>query len=189
MTVAADTPLDMGKEGVAPATASFAELYQTQLDFVWRSLRHLGVPDALLDDATHEVFLVALRKLELFENRSSVKTWLFGIALRLARNLGRAKQRKFDTLSDELEDRENQGPHELASRSEATATLHRLLSELSVEQRAVFVMIELEQMSAVEVARATGVPLNTVYSRLRLARRDFDAALRRHRALEERTVR
>src|SRR6187397_2362811 len=111
MTAAATTRPDPGEEAPASEPAdSFTELYQTQLDFVWRSLRHLGVPDALLDDATHEVFLVALRKFELFESRSSVRTWLFGIALRLARKLARGRRRSFDALSDELEDLASQGP-------------------------------------------------------------------------------
>ena len=73
-------------------------------------------------------------------------------------------------------------PHEHAALKEVRALVHRLLAELPDEQREVFVLTELEQLTAPEISEAVGANLNTVYSRLRLARRGFDAALARFRS-------
>ena len=76
-------------------------------------------------------------------------------------------------------------PQDELVRAEAMEILYRLLDQLPAERRSVFVMAELEEMSASEIAEAARLPLNTVYSRLRLARRDFEAALKRLRVREE----
>jgi RNA polymerase sigma-70 factor (ECF subfamily) len=169
---------------VAPATAlSFDAIYDQHFDFVWRSLRRLGVRDALIDDAAQDVFVVVHKRLGDFEGRSSVKTWLFGVALRVARNYRRTAQRRdAEALPETVADTHSPGPHEATAQAEAIRTLHVLLDTLGDERRAVFVMMELEQMSAPEVAEALGVNLNTVYSRLRKARSEFQTALTRHRA-------
>src|SRR5882724_509457 len=66
-----------------PAVPGFSAIYDAYFDFVWRSLRRLGVPEATLDDAAQDVFVVVHRRLPEFEARSTVKTWLFGIVLRV----------------------------------------------------------------------------------------------------------
>ena len=73
-----------------------------------------------------------------------------------------------------------------AARSEAVTLLHRMLDELSPEQRAVFVLVELEQMSVAEAASAVSANIHTVTSRLKVARQRFEVALRRHRAADGR---
>lgn len=169
---------------VTPApTLCFETVYEEHFDFVWRSLRRLGVRDALIDDAAQDVFVVVHKRLGDFEGRSSVKTWLFGVALRVARNYRRTAQRRdAEALPETVADTHSPGPHEATAQAEAVRTLHALLDSLSDDRRAVFVMMELEQMSAPEVADALGVNLNTVYSRLRKARSEFETALTRHRA-------
>ncbi len=165
----------------------FETVYEQHFDFVWRSLRRLGVREACLDDAAQDVFVVVHRKLDSFEGRSSLKTWLFGIALRVARNYHRTAQRRdAEALPETVADASAPGPHEATAQAEAVRLLHSLLDTLCDDRRAVFVMMELEQMSAPEVAEALSVNLNTVYSRLRKARVDFEAALTRHRARSER---
>ncbi|HEX4338588.1 MAG TPA: sigma-70 family RNA polymerase sigma factor [Polyangiaceae bacterium] len=162
----------------------FEAIYEEHFDFVWRSLRRLGVPDAQLDDAVQDVFVVVHRRLPEFEGRSTIKTWLFGIALRVASALRRsAARRPTEPLVEDPPD-EHAGLDADAQReaSEAARLVHRLLDSLDDDRRAVFVLTELEEMTAPEISAALGVNLNTVYSRLRLARRDFDAALARHRA-------
>jgi RNA polymerase sigma-70 factor (ECF subfamily) len=170
---------------------SFEAVYEAQFDFVWRNVRRLGVPDAQVDDAVQEVFLVVHRRLHEFEARSSVKTWIFGIALRVASAERRSIRRKSphtrapggpvepDTVADEGADQE-----ERAARAEGARTLHRMLSALDDDKRAVFVMAELEEMSAPEIAEAVGANVNTVYARLRAARREFEEAVARERARE-----
>jgi RNA polymerase sigma-70 factor (ECF subfamily) len=171
---------------------TFAKLYDSQFAFVWRSAHRLGTPQANIDDVVQEIFLVAHRKLAQFEGRSSIKTWLFGIVLNVVRGHRRALCAKHphalwptagadpEALTDTAA-----GPHELATQAEAARLVERLLDTLDDDKREVFVLAELEQMSAPEIARAVAVPLNTVYSRLRMARREFAAAAARHRARDE----
>lgn len=160
--------------------ADWTEIYRAHFDFVWRSLRRLGLPLTALDDAAQEVFLIAFRKLPEFEQRSSFKTWLFAIAWRVARRQQKQeRQRAAQELTDELADQYEPGPHERTAQSEAVRLLYSLLDALDQDKRAVFVMAELEQMTMPEIAEVIGVPLNTAYSRLRAARKAFDAAYAR----------
>jgi RNA polymerase sigma-70 factor (ECF subfamily) len=168
---------------VSVRVPAFEDVYEDHFDFVWRSLRRLGVPEAMAEDAAHDVFVVVHRRLMDFEGRSSVKTWLFGIAMRVARqHYHRALRDRTQPLPDHLADPSGRSPQDEAQRSEALDVLHALLAELPEDRRAVFILAELEQMSAPEIAEATGLKLNTVYSRLRLARGEFNAAVQRHRA-------
>ena len=164
--------------------------YDEHFDFVWRSLRRLGVPEASLDDAAQEVFLVAFRRAQEFEGRSSVRTWLFGIAWNRARELlRRARRRPEEPLPDVLPAAPRADQEQAAIEREALRFAYRVLDEVAPERRAVLVMVDVEEMTAVEIAEILGVPVNTVYSRVRLARRDFEAALKRCRAREARRQR
>jgi RNA polymerase sigma-70 factor, ECF subfamily len=159
----------------------FAALYESEFAYVWRNLRRLGVSDAQLDDATQDVFLVVHRRLGDFESRSKIRTWIFGIVLRVASTYRRTAQRRRTEPLDERVVESTLSTDDLTERAEAGRLLRRLLDELDDDRRAVFVLAELEQMTAPEVASALGVNLNTVYSRLRSARRDINAALERLR--------
>lgn len=166
----------------------FEDLYARYFDFVWRNVRRLGVPEAEVDDAAQEVFLVVHKKLGEFVPRSSHKAWLFGIVARVARDHRRVLLRKSPMMraADPPLDPDQvaiaTGPDERFDRGEAVELLHRLLDGLDDDKRAVFVLAELEQMSAPEIAEALGTKLNTVYGRLRAARREFDEAAARLRA-------
>ena len=165
----------------------FDQLYEQYFDFVWRSLRRLGVREAALDDAAQDVFVVVHKKLGAFEERSGIKTWLFGITLKVAATHRRtARRRDADELPGSVADLQSPTPHDVTARAEAVRLLHSLLDSLADERREVFVMMELEQMSAPEVAETLGVSSNTVYSRLRKARSEFESALARHRARSKR---
>jgi RNA polymerase sigma-70 factor (ECF subfamily) len=162
---------------------SFDAIYDEHFDFAWRSLRRLGVPTAQLDDAAQDVFLVVLRRLADFRAASTVRTWLFGIVLRVARDYRRKLARKpADPLEHEVPSPEGMSPESLTRTLEAARVLHGILDTLSDERREVFVLAELEQMSAPEIAEALDANINTVYSRIRAARRDFESALARYRA-------
>jgi RNA polymerase sigma-70 factor, ECF subfamily len=171
---------------------TFAQLYESQFSFVWRSARRLGISAATIDDVVQEVFVVVHRNLAHFEGRSSIKTWLFGIVLnvvRAHRRAVRAEQLRSPSTAatpdpERLAD-PAAGPLELATKAEAVRLVDALLDALDDEKREVFVLAELEQMSAPDIARAIGVPVNTVYSRLRLARQEFTAAAARHRARDD----
>ena len=181
----------VGEERTEPRP-TFAQLYESEFSFVWRSARRLGIPAAHMDDVAQEVFVVVYRTFARFEGRSSIKTWLFGIVLNVVRaHRRRLGAERMDTAGPHARTDPGQlvdagaGPHELATRAEAARLLDSLLDALDGDKREVFILAELEQMSAPDIARAVGIPLNTVYSRLRLARQEFAAAAARHRARDQ----
>lgn len=168
----------------APEDFSVAGVYDAYFDFVWCALRRLGVQPGQLEDAVQDVFVVVQRRLADFERRSSLKTWLFGIALRVAKDHRRRQVKQGVEVG--TEDNSLVGTHpdprEAALQAEAAALVQSLLDGLDEERRVVFVFTELEELTAAEIAETLGVGINTVYTRLRLARRDFNQALRRHHA-------
>jgi RNA polymerase sigma-70 factor (ECF subfamily) len=171
-------------EGVS--RPSFATIYDQHFDFVWRSARRLGVPEASLDDVAQDVFVTVYRRLPEFEGRSQLKTWIFGILRHTISDLRRGLRRKpTSALEHEPADGRTLSPQDAAVRSEGVKLLHEALASLPEEQREVFVLAELEQLSSPEIASALEVNLNTVYSRLRAARQEFEAALKRLRSRDE----
>lgn len=165
-------------------TLEFTAVYDEHFAFVWRSLRRLGVPPRALDDAAQDVFIVVHRRLAEFEGRSSVKSWLFGIARRVAHDHRRRIGRKERTeeLPETVEDVRSGNPAVDAERAEALRALHEILAAMDEDKREVFVLAELEQMTVPEIAEAISANVNTVYSRLRAARQVFEAAVARRLA-------
>ncbi len=183
----ASLPRIAGDPPQASVHLDLDEIYREHFAFVWRSARRLGVRDASVDDVVQEVFVIVHRRLADFEGRSSIRTWLFGITLRVARDHNRSVARKSpdgsvdpDTLRATAP-----GPGETMEKAEAVRLLYALLDELDDERREVFVMAELEQMSMPDIATTLGINVNTAYARLRVARQLFEAALARHRARDE----
>lgn len=175
-------------EPSAQDAGEFDAVYEQQFDLVWRTLRRLGVAHSALDDALQDVFLVVHRRLPQFEQRSSIRTWIFGITLRVASDYLRRGRRLQATTSDidaELRDEGALDPLEQRARNEAVALLYAALAELDPDKRAAFVLAELEEMTLPEVALAVGANVNTVASRVKAGRRQFEAALRRLRAKDD----
>ena len=163
----------------------FEQIYDEYFAFAWSNLRRFGVRDRYLEDAVQDLFLVVHRRLGEFEGRSSLRTWLAGIAWRVASDYRRQESRKgggeplTDTFAAKTHD-----PHGLAVHAEAMRQLDHLLRQLDDDKRVVFVLTELEEMSVPEIAEAIGVNLNTVYARLRAARKAFNEALERQKRSE-----
>lgn len=179
--------------GAGPSPSrEFLEVYRAHFPFVWRSLRRLGVAPANLDDASQEVFLVVHRRLPEFEGRSSLRTWIFGITLRVAAEF-RRKAARGPALSagDSTAWLADQGPSplEVAERHDEARLLEAALAALPDERRAILVLAELEGFTVPEIAEAMGINVNTAYSRLRLAREAFSAAVTREKARRERSRR
>jgi RNA polymerase sigma-70 factor (ECF subfamily) len=171
--------LSLAPDQSRASVPEFAEVFRQHFDFVWRTIRSLGVVDALVDDAVQEVFICVHRRLPEFERRSALKTWIYSIAYHTAQNFRRsARRREASELDEELESREP-GPGEVAAGAQAGRFVLEFLDRLPRERRDVFVLCVLEELSAPDVAEILQVKLNTVYSRLRLARADFRAALER----------
>ena len=171
-------------EGASRESArDFEQIYTAHVDFVWRSVRGLGVADRNLDDAVQEVFVVVHRQLSCFEGRSSIKSWLFGIARRVAadhRRWARRKDRGEELREDEVVPTSAAPQLEAVASAEALRTLHAILDRLDEDKREVFVLVEIEHLTAPEVAEVLGINVNTVYSRLRAARGAFNAAVAHH---------
>lgn len=176
-----ETSLARTETAASRAAAEFEALYDEHFAFVWRSLRRLGVNEAYLDDATQDVFIVALRRKTEFRGQSSYRTWLFGITANVAREVRRKSERRsrHDPLDVNLEAREPT-PHDRLNQVEAARLLDAFLASLDEPKREIFVMTELEQMPAPEISAVLGVKLNTVYSRLRAAREAFLRYVRLH---------
>lgn len=154
---------------------SFDEVYAAHFAFVWRVLRTFGVPDAGLEDATQDVFVVVHRRLPEFEGRAAITTWLFAIARRVAC----AHRRKGDRTEPlDVEPAGISDTFAALSRAQAAATVMAILDTLDEDKRIVFALVEIEQLSVPEVARMLELNLNTAYSRLRLARHAFELAVR-----------
>lgn len=180
----------LDEPGEAPAQLStFDAVYETHFDFVWRNLRRLGVEDSAVDDAAHDVFLVVYRQFDKFDGRN-YRSWLFAIAQRVAWHYRRAlaRRRTEPMLDEELRDPSATCPVESQEKREACALVQKILAQLSEERRSVFVLSELEQMSMPQIADILKIPLNTAYSRLRLARRDFSRLLLRHESATSRSA-
>lgn len=163
--------------GLSPAPVClppFRELYEHYFAFTWRSLRYLGVDAALLDDAVQEVWVVVHRRLRQFEGRGEIKTWLFGIALNVQRNLYRSERRH---TSRRVEAADIASPatspfDEIEAREAWTLVL-TFLDTLDDTRRAVFVASLLEGLSPRETAAVTGLGVVSVYHRVRALRRAF----------------
>jgi len=174
-----------------PNPLDFREIYEGHFDFVWRVSRRLGVPDASLDDAVQDVFVVVHRRLADFEGRSSLKSWIYGITRRVAKDHRRRRQRKDSgkvPADDTLVDLKSATPSLNVEKREAIKLLYRLLDELDDDKREVFVLAELSEMTVPEIAEALDANVNTIYSRLRAARTAFDRLVARHNAQQTREM-
>ena len=171
----------------ATAMPTVAEIYREHADFVWRCLYRFGVDPNDMKDVLQEVFLEVHKSWSRFEGRSQVSTWLFGIALRVCNHYRRRRRggrEKF--LEPAPVGIDSRTPEAAAVRNEARTRVVGILGSLSLEQRAVFVMFELEGYTCQQIAELIGVPLGTVYSRLHAARKAFRKHIRRLQNQEQR---
>jgi RNA polymerase sigma-70 factor (ECF subfamily) len=139
-----------------------------------------------MDDVVQEVFIVVHSKLDTLERPEALRSWIYGVTRRTVSSHRRAQRSRATLGTHPGVDLEavSQDPTPLA-RTETNAelqVLESLLAELDGPKREVFALVELDELSVPEVAELLGIPLNTAYSRLRLARQAFDAAIARHEA-------
>lgn len=164
---------------------NFRKVYDAQFPFVWRTLRRFGLPESDAADAAQEVFLVVHRRLGEFEGRSRITTWLFRICYRVARARYRERHLRHeepDGSATEIHTETAAGAEEVLQQQRDLQLLDAALAKLDLEQRAVFTLFELEEMTGEEISDALEIPLGTVYSRLRLARVAFRKAIQRELA-------
>jgi RNA polymerase sigma-70 factor, ECF subfamily len=160
-----------GQTDAVAASPEVAEIFAEHHGFVWRALSHLGVDRAELEDALQEVFVVVHRRLDDYREQQKVRAWLYAISVRVARDFRRKRSRRREQLTASPPDsvRDASQLESFANR-QALELAQRLLSALPEQQRAVFLLYEVEQLPMSEVAQALDCPLHTAYSRLKKAR-------------------
>ena len=164
--------------GGVSGSADFHRLYSTHAPYLFRVLERLGARSSALEDLVHDVFVAAWRSWGRVDQDRPMKPWLFGIAYRVMLDHHRLRSTHSESPTAAPPERadEAQGPAEALTRRQGLTLAARIISGLELERRTVFVMHELEELTMPEIAQALEVPLNTAYSRLRLARRDFAQA-------------
>ena len=169
-----------------PVPVDFTSLYKQEFAYAWRTLRRLGVRERDLPDLAHDFFIVVYRHLADYDPSRPVRPWLFGIAFRVVSDYRRSARFARETLGDapDVVDRAPPVDEQIAEREAREAVL-RVLEELELDRRAVLVMHDIEGHPVPEIASALTIPVATAYSRLRLAREDVAAAIKRFRAREE----
>ena len=162
----------------------YRSMVDAHYEFIWRSLRGLGVPAAGVDDAAQQVFLTASKKLELIVEGSE-RAFLFSTALGVAANARRSLRRRREDFNETaLANRADLSPNaeRLLELRQSRTLLDRLLEEMPDDQRTVFVLFELEEMTGAEIADLLQLAPGTVASRLRRGRESFHAIAKRLRA-------
>jgi RNA polymerase sigma-70 factor (ECF subfamily) len=152
----------------------FGAIFRQEFDYVWFTLRQLGVSARDLEDVTHDVFILVYRHLDKYDANRPIRPWLFGFAYRAASDYRRLARHRVDTRAD-LSDLMDPSPStldQLAVR-QSLELAWKALGKLDLDRRAVFLLHEVEGYAMPEIATALQIPLNTAYSRLRLARNDF----------------
>jgi RNA polymerase sigma-70 factor, ECF subfamily len=166
-----------------PLSQELRDLYAQELDYVCRSLTRLGAQPKDLEDLAHDVFLVVHARLGTYDRSRPLRPWLFGIAFRVMSEVRHRPALTREVGGAQLEEVGIDAAAEArVAERETRELVLQALAKLEPNRRAVFVMHELDGHSAPEISATLGVPLNTVYSRLRLGREDFIAAVRRIQA-------
>ena len=169
-----------------PIVARFEAIFDAELSYVWTSLGRLGVDARDREDVAHEVFLRAYERMREYDTSRPIRPWLFAFAFRLASDYRRLSRHRTELYGDDAPGRSSEpdGEQALVQR-EREALVARALDAIEIERRAVFILHELDEEPMPAVVETLGIPLNTGYSRLRVAREEFTTALRRLTRAEE----
>jgi RNA polymerase sigma-70 factor, ECF subfamily len=163
-----------------PEPLDATQIFRQEFRYVWGSLRRLGVQESDLEDLTHEVFVRVHAQLALFDPTRPLRPWLFGIALGVSANYRRLARHRLEVFKEvaELPDTARCADEQV-ERQQTRELVHHALERLPLEQRAVLVLHEMDGFSMPDVAVALGINVNTAYSRLRIGRAAFKAAIQR----------
>jgi RNA polymerase sigma-70 factor (ECF subfamily) len=171
-----------GDEAARSRTAAFQSIFKAESSYVWNTLKRLGIPDRDAEDVAHDVFLTVYRRFEDYDSTRPVRPWLFGIAFRTASRYRDLARHQREVMNDEHDPAdERPAVDEQLAAHQARQLFNRALDSVDLDQRAAFVMHDIDGFSVPEIATALAIPLNTVYSRLRLARERVKAAVQRLR--------
>ena len=166
--------------GAALARPSLGDIFEEHFDYVWSSLRRLDVPPSDLEDQVQEVFLRVHAKLGDYDPQRPLRPWIFGFAFRVASDYRRLARHRFEIIGAEIEVVEpSAAADDRMAASEERAFVEAALLSVSLERRAVLLMHDVDDVPVPTIAATLGIPVNTAYSRLRVAREEFAAAWKR----------
>jgi RNA polymerase sigma-70 factor (ECF subfamily) len=162
------------------STRRFRALFDAEFPYVWTSLRRLGVPARDLEDVAHEVMLEVFNNFERYDPARPIRPWLFAFAFRFASDYRRLARHRVEVMDDSFEAVSLGAPaDEAVATREARVLIARALESIPLERRAVFILYQLDERPMASIAQSLDIPLHTAYSRLRVAREEFAAALKR----------
>ncbi|HET6146064.1 MAG TPA: RNA polymerase sigma factor [Polyangia bacterium] len=162
--------------------AAFRAVFQKEFDYVWTSLRRLGVDTRDLEDVAQDVFIHVHHRWPEYDAKRPIRPWLFAFAARCASDWRRLARHRVEVMGVSGEPA-GVAPRadDALERSRDLALVLSALEEIDLDRRSVFILHELDEYSMKEVTEVLGIPLFTGYSRLRVARQEFTAAVRRLR--------
>jgi RNA polymerase sigma-70 factor (ECF subfamily) len=166
----------LSSEAAAPSAC--LGVFEREFDYLCATLRRFRVPSSDIEDLVHEVFMVMYRRWDTYESSYPLRPWLFGIAFRVAAAHRRRAWREIPGPWPELED-PSPGPEQTLATQQARGIVLAALDRLPLPRRAVFVMHYIDHMAVHDIASALSIPRFTAYSRLRKARQEFEAAVKR----------
>lgn len=171
---------DSGRTREDPEVDSeFRGWFDEHAPYVWGTLRRLGVPRQDREDALQEVFVTVHALMADFDRGRPFRPWVFAIAYRIALRYRRARGRRAEDLDQPSVEphAETRSAEEQLLAAEESSLVQKALGAIELHRRAVFILKEIDGQHVPEIAEALGIPLNTAYSRLRLARADFRTAI------------
>jgi RNA polymerase sigma-70 factor (ECF subfamily) len=163
----------------ARPNVEFRVIFDEEFDYIWNTLRRLGVHPRDLEDVTHDVLLAVHRRLAQYDASRPLRPWLFAFGFREASDYRRRARHRREVLGDDEEIDSAPLADERLEASETQRLVRAALETLDLDHRAVFILHDLDDCTVPEIAATLGIPLNTAYSRLRVARERFKKAAAR----------
>ena len=157
----------------------FTALFRAEYGYVWGTLRRLGVSARDAEDVAHEVFLRIYHKLDDFDPSRPAKPWFFSFVYRSACDYRKLARHRVEVMQDHDVPSEVRSAEQSLESADDATLVREALECIEFDRRTVLVAFEMDEVPMKIIAEATGVPLFTAYSRLRLAREDFRAAVER----------
>lgn len=160
------------------ANDTFREIYDAHFDAMLRALRKLGVREADLEDVAHDLFVAVHRHLGDYDGVRPVRAWLYGFAYRFASDYRKLARHRSSAAPD-IEGMPDSQPNAelLLDDQRRRLAFDRALAELDEDKRVALVLHDQEGLTAPEIAEILQIPVNTVYTRIRLAREELRARL------------
>lgn len=159
-----------------PVVVDIGALFDEHGAFLVRVAHRLTGSRATAEDIVQEVFVTAWRRRTTLQADSHLRTWLYRVTVNHVRHHQRSHVRLSSFLSRyrwQWPGTSPEAPDEPLQRAAEVARVHDCVQRLSPKLREVFVLYELEELEGIEIAEILETPINTVWSRLRLARDRF----------------